>query len=108
MAASSTELLENTNLPSSNIILNFDENDDDLELVCLDVQLYDFDDDDCIGDILQSVSNRIRSFTDVETCLEYLTSNWYYRIFLIVSGRLAFSILTQAERMDQIISIFIF
>src|ERR1700728_1597758 len=102
MATSNIEPLDNTNTSSSNIILNFDEDDHDFELVCLDVQIDDLDDNHDLEFNLKSHVNHICSFIDVHSCLEHMISHWFYRIYLIVSDLLASSILPRVEKMDHV------
>ena len=79
-------------------------------LVWLDSNINEVNDDDCINTItkLRQVVNAVKTFTDVNECIKFITNIEYENIFIICSGSLGQSTVPIIHDMAQINSIYIF
>ncbi|UJR26873.1 hypothetical protein I4U23_008184, partial [Adineta vaga] len=57
---------------------------------------------------LQRIANAIKTFTEIETCLNYLNQIKTEKIFMIVSGSIGQHILPMINDMTQLDSVYIF
>ena len=102
MAASNSDRSKNR-FPS-NIGLTFDGPFDDVQIICLDIDMDDIRYWKKKSDYFLGVS----FIDDIDSCLRDIQYNWMDRIFLIVSDQFASDILPKVERIPNVISVFIF
>ncbi|CAF0946802.1 unnamed protein product [Adineta ricciae] len=59
-------------------------------------------------DQLQRTVNTIKTFTDIDVCLDYLSQIEHEKVFMIISGSMGEQVLPQINNMTQLDSIYIF
>ena len=79
-------------------------------IVWLDSSLEDIIDDDShdVVDQLKSIVNTIKTFNDVDYCVDFLSEIKNEKVFMIISGTLGHQIISYIHDMPQLHSIYVF